>query len=34
VAIAALVNYQADGESRDKDRPAAQLIKDTRALRP
>jgi hypothetical protein len=34
VTTAALVNYQAGAESKDKDRLAAQLINDMRALRP
>lgn len=34
VTVAALVNYQAGAESRDKDRLAEQLINDMRALRP
>jgi hypothetical protein len=34
VTVVALVNYQAGGESRDKDRLAEQLVNDMRALRP
>jgi hypothetical protein len=34
VTVAALANYQAGGESKDKDRLAAQLINEMRALRP
>jgi hypothetical protein len=34
VTVAALINYQAGGESPDKDRLAEQLINDARALRP
>ena len=34
VTVAALINYQAGGESADKDRSAENLISDIRALAP
>jgi hypothetical protein len=34
VTVAALINYQAGGESPDKDRLAETLISDIRAFRP
>jgi hypothetical protein len=34
VTLTALVDYQAGGEGKDKDRLAAQLIADLRARRP
>jgi len=34
VTVVALMNHQAGGESRDKDRLAEQLIRDIQALTP